>query len=60
MVEYGEKRKEYFKLLKKLLEIKLHNEFEKTREDKLADLRRDINLDLDALKKDLIAKMAGK
>ena len=54
------KRKEYLKLLKKLLEIKLHNDFEKTREDKLADLRRDINLDLDALKKDLIAKMAGK
>ena len=26
----------------------------------MPDLRRDINLDLDALKKDLIAKMAGK
>ena len=54
------KRKEYLKLLKKLLDMKLHNEFENTREDKLADLRRDINLDLDAMKKELIAKMAGK
>ena len=57
--EQSEKRKEYLKLLKKLLDMKLHNEFENTREDKLADLRRDINLDLDALKKELIEKMAG-
>ena len=54
------KRKEYLKLLKKLLDMKLHNEFENTREDKLADLRKDINLDMEALKKELIAKMAGK
>ena len=45
------KRKDYLKLLKKLLDIKLHNKFENTREDKLADLR--INLEL-------IEKMAGK
>ena len=54
------KRKDYLKLLKKLLDIKLHNKFENTRVEKLADPRRDINLDLDALKKELIEKMAGK
>ena len=60
LVDQTDKRKEYLKLLKKLLDIKLHNEFDNTREDKLADLRRDINLDLEALKKELIAKMAKK
>ena len=54
------KRKDYLKLLKKLLDIKLHNKFENTRVEKLADPRRDINLDQDALKKELIEKMAGK
>ena len=60
MVEYGERRKEYFKLLKKLLEIKLHNEFENTSEDKQADLRKDIQLDLKAMKKELLAELARK
>ena len=58
--EQREKRKEYLKLLKKLIEIKMHTDFENTSEDKLADLRKDINLDMEALKKELIAKMAGK
>ena len=53
-------RKKYLKLLKKLLDIKLHLELENTSEDKLADLRKDINLDMEALKKELIAKMSGK
>ena len=60
LAEQREKRKEYLQLLKKLLEIKLHDDFENTSEDKLADLRKDINLDMEALKKELIAKMAGK
>ena len=58
--ELSEKRRGYLKLLKKLLDIKLRNEFENSREDKLADLRRDIQLDLKAMKEQLIAEMAGK
>ena len=60
MVEQGEKRREYLKLLKKLLEIKLHNEFEKTSEDKQADLRKDIQLDLKAMKEELLAQLGRK
>jgi len=60
LAEQSKKRKEYLKLLKKLLDIKLHTELENTSEDKLADLRKDINLDMEALKKELLAKMAGK
>ena len=60
LAEQSPKRKKYLKLLKKLLDIKLHLELENTSEDKLADLRKDINLDMEALKKELIAKMAGK
>ena len=60
LAEQSPKRKKYLKLLKKLLDIKLHVELENTSEDKLADLRKDINLDMEALKKELIAKMAGK
>ena len=54
------KRKEYLKLLKKLLLIKLHNEFEKTSEDKQADLRKDIKLDLKAMKEELLAQLGRK
>ena len=60
LAQQSPKRKNYLKLLKKLLEIKLHIDLENTSEDKLADLRKDINLDMEALKKELIAKMAGK
>ena len=58
--QQGEKRREYFKLLKKLLLIKLHNEFEKTSEDKQADLRKDIKLDLKAMKEELLAQLGRK
>jgi len=46
--------------LKKLLLIKLHNEFEKTSEDKQADLRKDIKLDLKAMKEELLAQLGRK
>jgi len=46
--------------LKKLLLIKLHNEFEKTSEDKQADLRKDIQLDLKAMKEELLAQLGRK
>merc|ERR550532_4005105 len=52
------KRKEYLQLLKKLLDIKLHIELENTSEDKLADLRKDINHDMAGMKKDINHDMA--
>ena len=61
IAEQSEKRKQYLWLLKKLLEIKLHNEFEKTSEDKQEALRKDIQHDLDsrleAMKEELIAQL---
>ena len=59
ILEQGEKRR-YFNLLKKLLEIKLHNEFENSSEDKQADLRKDIQLDLKAMKEELLAQLELK
>ena len=59
ILEQGEKRR-YFNLLKKLLEIKLHNEFENSSEDKMDDLRKDIQLDLKAMKEELLAQLELK
>ena len=53
--EEKEKSKEYLKLLKKLIDIQQHNEFENTDEDKLADLRKDMKLDIEQMKNDIIA-----
>ena len=53
--EEKEKSKEYLKLLKKLIDIQQHNEFENTDEDKLADLRKDMKLDIEQMKIDIIA-----
>ena len=39
-------KKTYFKLLKKLIQIMQHQEFEKSAEERLNDLRKDLNLDL--------------
>ena len=59
LAEQSPKRKKYIKLLKKLLEIKLHIDLENTSEDKLADLRKDINLDMVAMKKEINLDMAA-
>ena len=53
--EEKEKSKEYLRLLKKLIDIQQHTEFENTDEDKLADLRKDMKLDLEQMKNDIIA-----
>ena len=39
-------KRTYFKLLKKLIQIMQHQEFEKSAEERLNDLRKDLNLDL--------------
>ena len=39
-------KRNYFKLLKKLIEIMQHQEFEKSAEERMNDLRTDLNLDL--------------
>ena len=39
-------KRTYFKLLKKLIQIMQHQEFEKNAEERLNDLRKDLNLDL--------------
>ena len=39
-------KRTYFKLLKKLIQIMQHQEFEKSAEEQLNDLRKDLNLDL--------------
>ena len=44
-----EKSKEYLKLLKNLIEIQQHNKLESTDEDKLADLRKDMKLDMEQM-----------
>ena len=44
-----EKSKGYLKLLKNLIEIQQHNKLESTDEDKLADLRKDMKLDLEQM-----------
>ena len=44
-----EKSKGYLKLVKKLIEIEQHNKLESTEEDKLADLRKDMKLDLEQM-----------
>ena len=44
-----EKSKGYLKLLKNLIEIQQHNRLERTEEDKLADLRKDLKLDLEQM-----------
>ena len=44
-----EKSKGYLKLLKNLIEIQQHNKLESTEEDKLADLRKDLKLDLEEI-----------
>ena len=44
-----EKSKGYLKLVKKLIEIEQHNKLESTDEDKLADLRKDMKLDLEQM-----------
>ena len=36
-------------MLKKLIEIEQHNKLESTEEDKLADLRKDMKLDLEQM-----------
>ena len=55
--EQKEKSKEYLKLLKRLIDIQQHNEFENTDEDKLADLRKDMKLDIEQMKNDIIARL---
>ena len=55
--EQKEKSKEYLKLLKKLIDIQQHNEFENTDEDKFADLRKDMKLDIEQMKNDIIARL---
>ena len=44
-----EKSKEYLKLLKNLIEIQQHNKLESTDEDRLADLRKDMKLDMEQM-----------
>jgi len=39
-------KRTYFKLLKKLIQIMQHQKFEKSAEERLNDLRKDLNLDL--------------
>ena len=41
--------KEYLKLLKNLIEIQQHNKLESTDEDRLADLRKDMKLDMEQM-----------
>ena len=43
------KSKEYLKLLKNLIEIQQHNKLESTDEDRLADLRKDMKLDMEQM-----------
>ena len=50
-----EKGKEYLKLLKKLIDIQQQNELENTDEEKLADLRKDMKLDIEQMKNEIIA-----
>ena len=47
-----QKSAEYLKLLKKLIDIQ---QLENTNEDKLADLRKDMKLDIEQMKIDIIA-----
>ena len=44
-----EKSKKYLKLMKMLVEIQQHKRLENTEEDKLADLRKDLRLDLEQI-----------
>ena len=44
-----ERSRGYLKLLKRLIEIGQHNKLESTEEDKLADLRKDMKLDLEQM-----------
>ena len=44
-----ERSRGYLKLLKRLIEIEQHNKLESTEEDKLADLRKDMKLDLEQM-----------
>ena len=39
-------KRTYFKLLKKLIQIMQHQEFEKSAEERFNDLRKDLNVDL--------------
>ena len=48
----GDKRT-YFKLLKNLIQIMQHQEFEKSAEERLNDLRTDLNLDLAKMREEI-------
>ena len=55
--EEEKESKKYLTLLKKLIDIQQHNEFENTDEDKLANFRKDMKLDIEQIlmKNDIIA-----
>ena len=46
-------KRTYFKLLKKLIQIMQHQEFEKSAEERLNDLRTDLNLDLAKMREEI-------
>ena len=52
----SEKRKDYLKLLKELIQIQQQSKLESSEEDKLADLRKDLILEMEKMKNEILAQ----